>query len=517
MTAFVAESPADSIARWQVAWQWSPAIVLVLAAVAVIVAVASMSRHGGLSGRSRTAVIARVLAIGMLVVMLSGWSVSQEGPPDAVAEPFTPSLSIRSPRIVRLGDAVGIDIDAVLEARDSVGQPLKADLVGATGDAIASAVLSEHDSPPRDGRPGRARRGTRYRGRIVWRPEVAGTLSGTVRIPGEEAAGAAPLSLRVADEPVRVFLLDRPRFESRFLSRVLSGDRRFAVTEQLQSPGSTPVGPDRSPTHAARLPADRVDWNQFDVVVIGGVDPLSIPEPVASALVEAAAHDGVGIVWSLDAASDPEAIAVSPLGRLLPFRGVSLDPPFTTSCRIELADPGDEAAWLALADDAAESQEAWGTLPTVYAAVRPAAIRPTARVMATCTPDAAAGEANHPFILVDQAGEARIVAFLAETWRLRQAARGPLVDRLLSQAMLHAAEPHFASRQPGDIARGSGTKPEDEPAIPEGSRGGMPKAALRTTSPSTSRPLWNHPAILLLLIAACGVEWWIRERSGERP
>ncbi len=479
------------------------------------------SRRRGRPGRSLAAVAARVLAITMLVVMLSGVGVPPKGPYDAAMEPFTPSLSVRSPRIVRLGDAVGIDVDAVLAAGGPADPGATADLVDTTGDMVASAPLVERDSAARDGRIPSPRRGKRVRGRIVWRPEAAGTFSGSVRVRGEGAVSPSPVSLRVADEPLRVFLLDRYRFESRFLSRLLARDDRFAVTKRLQGAGSPFPGTVVAGGDALELPATREAWNRFDVVAIGGIDPLAIPEPAATALVEAAALDGVGIVWSVDAASDMEAIAVSPLGRLLPFRGVSRHGPFTTAWRIELADAGEEAAWLAVADDAAASREAWRTLPRVYAPVRPAAVRPTGRGMATIAAEpTVAGESGptSPFILVDQAGEARVVAFLAETWRLRQGARGPLVDRLLSQAMVHAAEPHFASRLGVEMSPGPQTNPDDESvAAAEGQRGGMPKSELPISPPSTARPLWNHPAILLALIAACGVEWWIRERSGEGP
>jgi len=505
------------------------ALVLALLLVLLDPLVSRLVRPSSrLRGLSPAAVAARVLAIAMLVVML--WNAI--APPkvlfDGATEPFTPSLAVRTPRIVRLGDAVGIDVDAVLASDGSRGpratgdlvDPLLVDLFDATGAMVASAPLVERDFAARDDRTRRPRRPLRVRGRIVWRPEAAGTFSGSVRVRGDEAVSPAPVSLRVADEPLRIFLLDRYRFESRFLSRLLARDDRFAVTERLQGADAPPPGAVVAGGDALELPATREAWNRFDVVVIGGVDPLAIPEP-AAALVEAAANDGVGIVWSLDAGSDPEAIAVSPLGRLLPFRGVSRHRPFTTGFRIELANSGEESAWLTVADDAAASREAWRTLPSVYAPVRPFAVRPTARGMATIAAEpAVAGESGpaSPFILVDQAGKARVVAFLAETWRLRQGARGPLVDRLLSQAMVHAAEPHFASRLRETTSPGPETNPDDEAVVAaEGPRGGMPKSDLPISPPSAARPLWNHPAILLALIAACGVEWWIRERSGEGP
>jgi len=512
VTSVAVESAAPSIDRWVFAWQWSPSLVGVLAAVAAFVAVASMQRRR-VSRMSLLALAARIMAIALLVVMLSGWSVAPKGLLDASTDRFVPSLSVRAPRIVLAGDAVGIDVEARLPPREAGERTATADLVDADGATVASAPLLEKDSISIDDRPQERRPGDRLHGRIIWRPASAAAFSGSVRIRGEHAAASAPVSIQVVDESLRVLILDKPRFESRFLSRSLSRDERFAVTAIFLGAG----GPSDA---AAELPATREAWNRFDAVVLGAIDPLAIPEPAAASLVEAAANDGVGIVWSLDASSDPEAIAVSPLGRLLPFRGVSRRPPFTERCGIRLAGAGEEAAWLAVADDASVSREAWRTMPSVYALLRPTVVRPTARVMATCTSvEAVAGAVGPttPFILVDQASDSRIVAFLAETWRLRQGARGPLVERLLAQATLHAAEPHLASR----VLAGTSAEPKSKQAEPE------PKADTpgETTLPRrdgdsvtpTARPLWNHPAILLALLAACGVEWWIRERLGDGP
>lgn len=517
MTSVALESAAATIDRWQFAWQWSPSLVGMLAVVAVVVAVASLQRRR-VSAMSLIAMVARIMVIALLVVMLSGWSVVPKGLPDASTDRFVPSLAVRTPRIVSVGDAVGIDVEARVPA-DEVGErTAMADLVDAAGATVASASLDEIASVAIDGQPEKARLGSRLRGRIIWRPASAGAFSGSVRIRGEDATAAATVSIQAVsiqavDEQIRVLILDRPRFESRFLSRSLARDERFAVTE-------VSLGGDGLDRAAAKLPATREAWNRFDAVVLGAIDALAIPESAAAALVDAAANDGVGIVWSLDASSDPEAIAVSPLGRLLPFRGVSRRPPFTSRCGIRLEGAGEEAAWLAVADDAAVSREAWRAMPSVYAPVRPTVVRPTARVMATCTsvePVAGAVGPTTPFILVDQAGDSRIVAFLAETWRLRQGARGPLVERLLAQATRHAAEPHFASRLLADTPSGPETKPAgSEPKVDAPGGTTIPRRP-GDIVPPTARPLWNHPAILVLLLVACGADWWIRTRLGDRP
>lgn len=543
MTAVIGAASAESIARWQFAWQWNPSLVAAVAVAAVLAAVSFMPRGQRDRGRWLAAGAARIVSIGLVVAMLSGLRIdARSGMPAVDASPSVPSLAVRSPGIVRLGDIVGIDVEAVLPpaapptapptvlGRRPVAELLDLNGGGENGSGaghpIASSSLREEASGDEASRersgtaavtaPAGVRQPPRERrvhGRISWRPESAGTVTAAVRIRGEATPASVPVTVRVVDEPLRVIVLDRPRFESRFLSRLLERDGRSQVELRMIAAG--PAADD-----AVGIPSTREAWNRFDVVVIGAIDPDLIGGEAADALVEAAVNDGVGILWSLDAASDPEAIAVAPIGRLLPFRGRSGNPPFTSPWAVSLTPSGGRTAWLSVADDDAASREAWRSMPAVYSPIRPSAIRPTARVMATCRPAAmspGSGDRESPFILIDRAGASRVVAFLAETWRLRQGARGSIVDRLLAQAMLHAAEPHLASR----LLDGTTTAvSRDGAAALHGAEPRRGPAIFPSAGPAADdfpRPLWNHPAVLLGLLAACVFEWWTRGRLGEGP
>lgn len=495
-------------ARWELAWQWSPAIVACLALAAIVVAAVQWHHARGRLTTRLAGLAARLLAVAMLVVMGSGARLEPTADRIASAAHATvPTLSVRSPRWARVGDAVSIDVAVGLPPGDDRVGVVTAELVDDSEEVIASTILLERDLGG-DERGDAASSGLRRVGRIVWRPASAGTFAGAVRVHGVDAVSPWRVSVRVTDEPLKVLLLDRPRFESRFLERQLTRDPRVAAAVCLVEPES-PADP---PT---ALPVTREAWAAFDVVVVGAIDPLAFDQASMAALVDAAVNDGVGVVWSLDASADPEAIAVSPLSQLLPLRAATAAGPFTTPHAV--AESGEDASWLAVTDGMEASREAWHDLPHVYGVLVPTVIRPTARVVATARPVATEGlarDAATPFILVDRAGAARVVAFLAETWRLRSGARGPLVDRLLAQVIAFAAEPRLASRLALDD-----TDAADEPE-PDG--GGRQRdraldATSRDAAADRSQTLWNHPAILLALVSAFGTEWWIRGRLGDGP
>jgi len=506
------------VASWDLAWQWNPTLVAFLAIAAIVAAAVRWHHARGTRTTRLVGLASRIMAITMLVVMGSGARLVPTPGRIASSEPATvATLSVRSPRWARVGDAVSIDVAVGLPPGDDRVGAVTAELVDASEEVIASATLlsGDPDGDVRgDVRGDATSFGRRCAGRIVWRPASAGIFEGAVRVHGADAVSPRRVSVRVIDEPLKVLLLDRPRFESRFLERQLIRDPRVEAAVRFVDPES-PADP------PAPLPATREAWSAFDVVVIGAVDPLPFDQASMAALVEAVVRDGVGVVWSLDASADPEAIAVSPLSRLLPVRAATASGPFTTPHAV--AESGDDASWLALADGTEASREAWHDLPHVYGVLVPTAIRPTARVVATATPVATeepmaterpSRDATMPFILVDRAGAARVVAILAETWRLRSGARGPLVDRLLAQAIAFAAEPRIASRRSLDHPNAAD---EPEPDTGGRERTRHADATSHDTAADRSQPLWNHPAILLALVAAFGAEWWIRGRLGDGP
>lgn len=503
-------STGDAVREWLARTNLPGLLLTAALGLAVVDPLAAFALRRPLRGSTLQrglGIASRLTILLCLLLMLSGWRRPSEPVTDDVAVAArtpSPSLRVWAPRLVWLGDTAAIDVAASLPTGDASGDsPLTAKLVGSiapgssfgssSGEPIATAVLVP------DARDDASSART-FRGRIHWRPSLTGAMSGRVQVVGGAADPPdAAVAIRVIDEPLRVLLIDRgPRFDHFVFERSTGDDRRFRVTSHLQS------SEDRS--NAVVLPASREAWNRFDAVVLGPLDPTRIGESSARGLVEAAVEDGVGIVWTLDGTADLEAIAASPLRDLLPVRGSTPSGPATSRRTIALAVGGRMAWWLALDDDPDRSLAAWRSLPEISSVTGVTAARPTAIVLATVGSPPTAPAAPSPFILSDRAGRASIVAVLGELWRLRQGGRAGLVDRLARQLVLAAAESHAMARLGGDGA----VDRSEQPAAAASN----PFAETTIACHPAGRPLWNHPALLAMLLAACASDWWLRARLG---
>lgn len=242
----------------------------------------------------------------------------------------------------------------------------------------------------------------------------------------------------ITREPVRVLLVDsRPRFEFRFLERLLAANDRFEVTSCLLTEDGLD---DRRPT--AALPTSTDEWLAYDVVVLGDISIAAATGGTATsweALRDAAERDGIGIAWTPGrhwarddaglrswlpatpgdgalAAAVPRRLAVSAAGRTLgAFRWLndrpSDAPPFA---------------------------------PEIFAALEGISLAPTARVVAFASgPDRSP---ILPAVIADRLGAATIVGHLAETWRWRDGDGGDAHAWYWSHLLTQLAEPRRLAR-----------------------------------------------------------------------
>ena len=257
-----------------------------------------------------------------------------------------------------------------------------------------------------------------------------------------EAVATCPVAL--SDSPVRVLMIDAaPRFEYRFLERLLARDQAFEVERCLlesEMPGRAPTG---------SLPRSTAEWNRFDVVVLGDVAAGGNAADRAASwrsLREAAAAEGIGIAWIPGGRwwNDPDA----GLDWLSAVPGGAAPP--SEAYRLQTATGGRGGRWL----PPIRMQPAGGTLgveafhPEVFAVLHPASLQPTARIIASAAP--ADGAALAPgsaaaAVIVDRMGAATILGHLCETWRWQrrdeQAYRSYWRRNLLA-----LAEPHQLGR-----------------------------------------------------------------------
>lgn len=243
-------------------------------------------------------------------------------------------------------------------------------------------------------------------------PATAFTQTLTLAVGDDEGGHVATAPTIVADDPVRVLLVDRaPRYEFRFLERLLSGDPRYLVTSRwLSTRGS--VGQ----RFTDPLPQSVAEWSAFDVVVLGDVPVAGAPEANAAVwegLREAVIRHGVGIAW-LPGRRWAEADA-GMVGWLPAVAGT--DPPAAAEAmlprRLRVLPSGRATGWFSFTD--ATGDGAATILLRTFTQLPAPEIRPTARVVAVMeTSDRAEPS---PAIIVDRVGRGTVVGHLCDTWR----------------------------------------------------------------------------------------------------
>ena len=364
--------------------------------------------------------------------------------------------AVTPPRLCRVDEAIEIGLEA--EAAGGTG-PVPVRLWGslpATGPPLAESTLDWQPrgrvEPPRlAGRlvvPPRtlAMSGTRYRSAVI----VVGTAADGLAAAADGDAVVTTVPLAITDAALAVlFVESSPRFEWRFLERLLAADAAFAPRTWLASAAAASALPRR----AERLPQDRPAWHRHDVVVLGDVplgpapteaaaaDSAGDPSPVVKAIAglrEAASSDAVGIAWlpgrrwQEDASGSPDWLParIGPGGEL----------PASVPRRLVAAGGGRAAIWLPPSRDTGPGG------PDVFALRGPLILGPTARVLATAPPDAARPTAGGPpAVVLDRLGAAHVLAIFCETWRWRQADAAAWRS-FWRHALARLGEPHLLAR-----------------------------------------------------------------------
>jgi hypothetical protein len=365
-----------------------------------------VASDGAITAGASWASAARMAAVrGVPLVAIP--AAADEGSAGHAPPPGFRVTSIRTPRLCRSDEPLAVVVEA--EATAPAG-PLELRMSAAAGGpTLARASLDS--SPSADGMS------ARFSGRLTAPP---GSFTGTeprlvspvisvyhAAAAAESAVAALTCPLAVADAPLRVlFIESAPRFEYRFLERLLSRDRAFDVQTCMLDPRA--LGRSRT----LPLPLERSEWNRFDVVILGDVPAAAQPADRAASwrtLREAAAKDAVGIAWLPGPLSwnDPDA----GLSWLPAVPGGIADSSMPR--RLQATAGGRTGGWLPPAEDAAGGT---GLHPEVFAVLRPAFLRPTARIIVR----AAANDASAPAAFVDRLGSATILGQLCETWRWRR-------------------------------------------------------------------------------------------------
>ncbi len=228
-------------------------------------------------------------------------------------------------------------------------------------------------------------------------------------LPGESSTNnnAYALSVQVVDARNRLlYIEDTPRWESKYLTRVLQGNANITPLIFLRGPGGAflTIGQRGGQT----LDLTEAQLGQLKMVILGDLDAKALTDERASRLVRFVEEGGSLLVLGGMRAWGEQGVTTGPMGKVMPVRRVASGPPAEGQFAVALTDEG-------RAHPAFLTQEGvWDRLPPVLSVF--ASAQPTAGASVLAT--AATPEGPRPLIVVQRYGQGKAVVVLTDTlWR----------------------------------------------------------------------------------------------------
>lgn len=193
--------------------------------------------------------------------------------------------------------------------------------------------------------------------------------------------------LKVIDARIKVLLVDQsPRWEFKYLQMMLLRDRRVdlkcVLVEGDKNLSRTPDSP-----YLAEFPARRDDLFQFDLVILGDLDPKTLGPQHQENLNKLVSDFGGAVVILAGKRFMPAAYRRSALEKLLPVEfdppalDTRMDPVADKPIKLQLTAAGRASPMLRLSDKDAENAMLWSELPPIYWVARVTRAKPAAEVL----------------------------------------------------------------------------------------------------------------------------------------
>lgn len=354
---------------------------------------------------------------------------------------FTVGLGRENPqRDIELADVVADDVvfandrvrvEAVVKATGLEGQPATVTL---RREGVDAPVAQQSLRLPPDGKS--------ISLQLVDRPTTAGQVKYILEIAARDDEpnkqnNRHERTVTVRDDKIRVLLaFGYPSYEFRFLKSLLERDNTIKLSTYLQD--ADPSYAEQDKTALRNFPIGRDELFEYDVVLLGDVDPRLLPEAVWANLRAFVAEKGGGLLLEAGPKFLPQLLQDNiDAAALLPVELRTFKPvprPADDSAPGSAVQPttlGLENPALQLADTPTENAKIWSSLAPLYWAYSPAVAKPTAQVLA---------EGAGPLIVFQYFGAGR-VEFLAidSTWRWRAGAGNSHFARFWGQTIRYLA------------------------------------------------------------------------------
>ncbi len=280
------------------------------------------------------------------------------------------------------------------------------------------------------------------------------TLSHRPRTPGEQRwrvefvpdspdlvsdNNSAALALEIVDRPVRVLYLDGyPRWEQRYLRNLLIREATVESANLMLAAGRRYL--QEGDVEISALPASPEEWAEYDVVVLGDLDPGVLTPAQIEQIRLFVADEGGGLVWIGGESDTPRSWWPTALGALLPFAPSNstlgalpapaqvVPTPEADRLGVMRLTDNTETAWPA---DLSDPSVAWSALHWAQD-IPPASLKPSAAVLANARP--INGDPVSPLVVTMRYGAGRVIYVATdEIWRWRYGRGEILYERFWVQ------------------------------------------------------------------------------------
>lgn len=265
--------------------------------------------------------------------------------------------------------------------------------------------------------------------RVAYRPREEGEFRFVLEVVPQEGEqrtdnNRQEKTIRVRKERIRVLLMQGyPNYEYRYLRNMLARDTTIQLSTVLQDADLEYAEQDSAAL--AGFPVGREDLFQYDVVILGDVNPASFSGSMLENLADFVRQPGKGgaLVCIAGPRYLPLAFRQTPLAGLLPIDLDSAriaEPARSTSqaFRAEPTELGLTRPAMQLGTALGESRAVWAGLAPLHWMLE-AEPKPGAQVLAESSPRGPEGR-RWPLILLQYVGAGRVLLHTTdETWRWR--------------------------------------------------------------------------------------------------
>ena len=233
-------------------------------------------------------------------------------------------------------------------------------------------------------------------------------------------------TVRVRKEQIRVLLVQAyPSFEFRYLRNMFARDATIELHTILQDADLEHTEQDASELRV--FPVRRDELFEYDVIILGDVNPAMLSPSMTANLVEFVDSPGKGgsLVFIAGPSYMPVAYRDSPLARLMPIDPGSVryptpDQAITEGFVVTPTPLGLGRPPMQLGLTPAENQTIWGNLPPLYWMLEAPDLKPAAAVLAEHPTRTGHDGRRLPIICMQYVGAGKVLFHATdETWRWR--------------------------------------------------------------------------------------------------